>query len=147
MKQRHTRITKEIIDGVLSHYKANKSIIKTSNHFNIGLCTVNRILIKNNVKRDGRHKDNNPNWVGGVCTTAQGYIKVRDPLNVMADARGYVWEHRLVMAKHLGRPLLRTEVVHHIDDVKTNNDISNLMLFKSQAEHIAHHRKTRKDHM
>ena len=147
MKQRHTRITQQIIDGVLSHYQAYKSIIKASVQFNIGLCTVNRILIKNGVKRDGRHKKNNPNWAGGVITTRQGYIKVRDPLNVMADSRGYVWEHRLVMAKHLGRPLKRTEVVHHIDDDKTNNQLSNLMLFKSQAEHISHHRKTRLSHM
>ena len=140
MKQRHTRITKEIIDGVLSHYKANKSIIKASSQFNIGLCTVNRILVKNGIPRDGRHKSNNSNWSGGVTKTSQGYIKVRDPLNVMADNRGYVWEHRLVMAKHIGRPLHRTEVVHHIDENKCNNDISNLMLFSSQAEHIRHHR-------
>ena len=72
---------------------------------------------------------------------AAGYVKIRDPLNIMRDSRGYVWEHRLVMAKHLGRPLLRTEVVHHIDENKANNDLSNLMLFKSQAEHLAHHQK------
>ena len=44
------------------------------------------------------------------------------------------------MAKHIGRPLHRTEVVHHIDENKSNNDISNLILFANQAEHISHHR-------
>ena len=139
MKQKHTRITKEITNGVLKHYAENKSIIKASKHFDIGLATANRILKKNGIARDGRFKTNNKNWAGGKCMAA-GYVKIRDPLNVMRDSRGYVWEHRLVMAKHLGRPLLRTEVVHHIDENKSNNDITNLILFSSQAEHISHHR-------
>jgi hypothetical protein len=140
MKTKYTRITKEITDGVLKHYAENKSIIKASKAFGIGMATANRILKKNGIVRDGRFKANNQNWVGGVIKTPGGYVKVRDPLNVMADSRGYVWEHRLVMAKHLGRPLSRTEVVHHIDDNKSNNELSNLMLFGSQSEHIAHHR-------
>jgi hypothetical protein len=140
MKHKYTRITKEITDGVLKHYSENKSIIKASKAFGIGMATANRILKRNGVMRDGRFKSNNQNWNGGVLKTAAGYVKIRDPLNVMADSRGYVWEHRLVMAKHLGRSLRRTEVVHHIDDNKSNNDLSNLMLFKSQSDHIAHHR-------
>lgn len=139
MKQKHTRITKEITDGVLKHYAEHKSIIKASKAFGIGMATANRILKKNGIPRDGRFNTNNQNWAGGKCMSG-GYVKIRDPLNVMRDARGYVWEHRLVMAKHIGRPLHRTEVVHHIDENKLNNDISNLMLFSSQAEHIRHHR-------
>lgn len=139
MKQKHTRITKEITDGVLKHYAEHKSIIKASKAFGIGMATANRILKKNGIPRDGRFNTNNQNWAGGKCMSG-GYVKIRDPLNVMRDARGYVWEHRLVMAKHIGRPLHRTEVVHHIDENKCNNDISNLMLFSSQAEHIRHHR-------
>ena len=142
-----------ITDAVLKHYAENRSIVKASEYFNIGLSTANRILKNNGIERDGRRLNSYKNlrsdaaWKGGRIKTSHGYILIHDPLNAMRDARGYVLEHRLVMAKHLGRPLLRTEVVHHIDDVKTNNDISNLMLFKNQAEHIAHHRKTRIQHM
>jgi hypothetical protein len=53
----------------------------------------------------------------------------------MARANGYVLEHRLVMAKSMGRPLRAAEVVHHIDHNKTNNDLSNLQLFASHREH------------
>ena len=36
--------------------------------------------------------------------------------------------HRLVMENHLGRPLLFTEYVGHIDGDLHNNDISNLVV-------------------
>ena len=144
MKTTRKHINQETINGVLKHYSENKSIIKASKHFNISLASANRILKKNGVSRDGRFGRNNPNYSGGRINTVGGYIKVRDPLNVMADNRGYVWEHRLVMAQHLGRSLDRSEVVHHIDDNKSNNDLSNLMLFKTQSEHIAHHRRINK---
>ena len=37
-------------------------------------------------------------------------------------------EHRLVMARSLGRPLLSHESVHHIDGDRKNNKLSNLQL-------------------
>jgi HNH endonuclease len=37
-------------------------------------------------------------------------------------------EHRFVMQNHLGRPLLRTETVHHKDGNRANNAIENLEL-------------------
>ena len=144
MKRKYTHMTKEISDGVLKHYAENRSIIKASKQFDISLSAVNRILTKNGIARDGQHGSNHPSWSGGR-RILDGYVLIRDPLNVMCDSRGYVSEHRLVMAKHLGRPLLRTEVVHHIDENKANNELSNLMLFSSQAKHISHHEKLRRE--
>src|SRR4030065_95113 len=48
-------------------------------------------------------------------------------------------KHREVMAVKIGRPLLRTEVVHHIDGNNLNNDPDNLMLFKTNSEHVKFH--------
>lgn len=54
------------------------------------------------------------------------------------DAKGYrvlriagreYKEHRIVMEWHLGRKLLPTERVHHIDGNKLNNDPSNLEIW------------------
>lgn len=50
---------------------------------------------------------------------------------------------RAVMANHLGRELSALEVVHHVDGDNMNNDLDNLILFVSQAEHIRYHHQIR----
>lgn len=47
--------------------------------------------------------------------------------------------HVVSMEQHIGRALAEGECVHHIDENKQNNDISNLMLM-TIAEHARHHR-------
>ncbi len=47
--------------------------------------------------------------------------------------------YRKIMEEKIGRKLLPTEVVHHIDGNHKNDNIDNLMLFKSNEEHIEHH--------
>ena len=49
-----------------------------------------------------------------------------------------VLKHRLVMAEFLGRSLLRTELIHHKDENKTNNIIRNLKMM-NHSGHATHH--------
>ena len=51
----------------------------------------------------------------------------------------HAYEYRLVAASKIGRPLARTEIVHHIDGDVTNNTPDNLEVM-SQSEHINRHR-------
>ena len=74
-------------------------------------------------------------WKGGRRKQKNRYVLVYCPTHPYASKIGCVYEHRLVMEAHIGRTLLPVEIVHHIDGNPSNNDISNLMLFKSQLEH------------
>lgn len=52
---------------------------------------------------------------------------------------GSRFNHRRVMEEHLGRKLDSSEIVHHIDGDRLNNDISNLVLCSSTSEHTSIH--------
>lgn len=53
--------------------------------------------------------------------------------------KGQAHVHRLVAARALGRPLLPGEVVHHLDEDKSNAALENLAVFPSQAHHARCH--------
>lgn len=84
----------------------------------------------------------NARWKGGKSINYQGYIMINSPNHPNKDKRNCIPEHRLVMEKHLGRTLLPTEVVHHINGDKKDNRIQNLMIFSSNGEHIKFHAKS-----
>lgn len=65
---------------------------------------------------------------GEGSTNKAGYRIVRD------DNGRLCKEHRLVMARHLGRPLLPDETVHHKNGVRHDNRLENLEL-RLRAEH------------
>ena len=66
-----------------------------------------------------------PKWNGGRNTDIRGYISVwlssDDFFAPMRTKRGYVLEHRLVVAKSLGRCLQLWEDVHHKNGIKDDN--------------------------
>jgi len=71
-----------------------------------------------------------------------GYVHVYAPNHQNATKEGYVMEHILVMEKHIGRHLTEGEVVHHINRIRDDNRIENLVLMTKSA-HISMHNKER----
>lgn len=95
------------------------------------------------VSSQGRSRlgDKHHSWKGGRYVSPQGYVSVYlaidDPLAEMRQAHSYVLEHRLVMARSLGRPLERHENVHHVNGVRDDNRLENLELWvRSQPKGV-----------
>jgi hypothetical protein len=72
-----------------------------------------------------------------------GYVKVRVGVgHPLADPNGYAYEHLLVWIA-AGRPAPGPdELIHHDDEDKANNRISNLIL-KTRSGHAIHHNADR----
>ena len=99
---------------------------------------------KNN-PRIGR-AENHYNWKGGINLNAQGYIveyvkRTHQFFGMAANshrAGGYILQHRLVMARSMGRCLEPHEIVHHINGAKTDNRLENLNLVNRQSHTVTY---------
>lgn len=80
-------------------------------------------------KLQGRKGASHPAWKGGRFRTPRGYISCQAKGHPRASKLGYVFEHRLVMEKMIGRYLAPNETVHHKNGIKTDNRPENLELW------------------
>ena len=125
----------------------NKSIkIKCTiclKYFSIHLCRFGKrkncsLACGNISKSKSMSGQNGPSWNGGILLTMRGYRSVLEKDHPCADSKGYVYEHRLVMERKIGRYLNPSELVHHKNWIKTDNRIENLQII-SRAEHNREH--------
>lgn len=90
---------------------------------------------------------NRGTWTGGRLYNSDGYInrhlrtipeEHRDLVKSMITMPGYVSEHRCIMAVELGRSLLSSEIVHHINGVRDDNRPEDLAV-ETRGQHSRSH--------
>jgi hypothetical protein len=95
-----------------------------------------------------RHDEHKRQFCGTVCRIKHlhdGRVKYRVDDN-FTERDGYLYKrgtgnkkyHRYLMEKTIGRKLLSTEAVHHIDMDKSNNNLSNLIVVLKPEHHQLH---------
>jgi len=67
-----------------------------------------------------------------MTTDRPGYVRIKVPDYPKSD-RGWVREHRYVMATHLARVLGPDEVVHHKNGQRADNRLENLLLLTKRT--------------
>jgi len=128
-------------------------VLKTANmYFYVGTCVVcgkeslkdssNAKTYKNSVcSRDCHNKrltkpDGNKIY---KRATPDSHIMVKAAKHPNANQVGYVAEHRLLIEKQLGRLLDKKERVHHINCIKNDNSLDNLVVFSNHTDHFLAH--------
>jgi hypothetical protein len=77
------------------------------------------------------HGPRHPNWKGGRVIRPSGYVYVSNAVYPGSKPFTSTYEHIVVMARSLGRPLKPNETVHHKNGIRHDNRIENLELWAS----------------
>jgi hypothetical protein len=107
-------------------FKINHRNVSKRKSFDCRECAVKASAIKT--------AERNRNNSTGMAFHERGYLYIHDA----KEKHGYIFAHRKVMATHIGRPLTRNEIVHHVDLDKRNNAIENLWLTDNSRHSKAH---------
>lgn len=82
--------------------------------------------------------DKHPNWKGGKVKS-KGYWHIKKSGHPFAHKNGYILQSHLVAEKCLGRYLTSEEIIHHINEIKDDDNPENLYLFATTNAHTKFH--------
>lgn len=139
MKERHY-LTESDVEKVRHMIEVEcLQMWKVADEIGVHLATIQKLckILGLKTQRSGsRSGELHKGWKGGRVLS-KGYWEIYCPGHPNARKwTHYIPEHRLVMEKVLGRYLLPSEVVHHRDGNRQNNDLENLVVFQTNAEHL-----------
>jgi HNH endonuclease len=127
--------TSDEVAQMVQRYLAGESQQALAIAFQVSQPTISRTLRGRGLVLRARGNqpqgDQHPAWRGGLTLNGHylfRYVPQDDPHAAMRGTTGYVAEHRLVMARALGRDLQAGEEVHHINGDRQDNRLENLQL-------------------
>ena len=131
--------------NIIFYSDGTRSSVEIAKLVGLSARYVRKVQLRHNLPRlheGARLGKNNHQFVSGRRIGRDGYVMVTVPAEHPYGRRyGHHLvktypEHRLVMEQKLGRYLLPTEVVDHIDGLTLHNAPENLRLFSSNSEHL-----------
>jgi len=126
----------ELIRDLIENQKMTHASVAAE--MGVNRCSIARLCKRLGLKtqRTGpRSGEGHPNWSGGRKKVGR-YWYLWSADHPHRTKQNYVAEHRLVMEGILGRYLSPEEAVHHIDGNPQNNHPDNLMVFRTNADHL-----------
>ena len=142
LRSKRRTFSREQIADMVARYAAGESQEAIATAHRTSYALIRRELAAAGVSTKARvlTGERHWSWRGGRILF-RGYWRVRLPADhiyhSMVNSTGYVAEHRLVMAEHLGRPLLSSERVMLIDGDRQNSQLANLRLGRSRPRSCA----------
>ena len=79
--------------------------------------------------------ENHYNWKGGNRKDSYGYVLIYKPEHPFCNKNNYIAKHRLVIENKIKRYLFAIEEVHHINKIKSDNRLKNLIAFINDKAH------------
>lgn len=122
--------------GVYKRTKEYREIMqKTAIKNGFGKWMVGRPSLCKGKKYPQRSRENSPTWKGGTHIN-EGYRYIFKPEHPYAKKSGYIAEHRIVLENFLKRYLTKKEMPHHVNHIRNDNRLVNLMLFTDRSNHV-----------